>query len=149
LIDVGIEYPSEKFRKMYERMVHVIASLHRIFSKSLVSYIYSKSSGLPLRNHQVEGVRTILGWHQRGHGGIVADEMGLGKTCQAIVALAILASSSTSSFVSGDQNTSSSSTARSPRGRSIKGSSRPRILVICPLSVIDHWENEIKRFAFH
>lgn len=39
-------------------------------------------TGLPLHEHQIEGVDAILGWHAKGHGGILADEMGLGKTCQ-------------------------------------------------------------------
>jgi SNF2 family DNA or RNA helicase len=46
--------------------------------------------------------------------------MGLGKTCEAVVSLAILSSS----FPNGSL-----------------------ALIICPLSVIDHWENELKRYA--
>ncbi|KAI1713412.1 type III restriction enzyme, res subunit family protein [Ditylenchus destructor] len=64
------------------------------------------------------GIETILKWHTKKHGGILADEMGLGKTCQAVIAVAIL-----------------SSEGHAPA------------LVICPLSVIDHWENEILRFS--
>lgn len=60
----------------------------------------------------------ILNWYKRGHGGILADEMGLGKTCQAIIASAILSEDI---------------------------GSKMRVLVICPLSVIDHWEYEVKR----
>ncbi|KAH7727594.1 chromodomain-helicase-DNA-binding protein 1-like protein [Aphelenchoides avenae] len=74
--------------------------------------------GLPLHDHQLEGVETILSWYAKGHGGILADEMGLGKTSQAVVALTILAS----------------------QGR-VPG------LIICPLSVLDHWENELIRFS--
>uniref|UniRef100_A0A915CPA8 Uncharacterized protein n=1 Tax=Ditylenchus dipsaci TaxID=166011 RepID=A0A915CPA8_9BILA len=77
-----------------------------------------KNIGLHLREHQIEGVETILTWYEQNHGGILADEMGLGKTCQSIIALAMLASA-----------------GKSPA------------LVICPLSVIDHWENEIARFS--
>ncbi|KAL3070820.1 hypothetical protein niasHT_037796 [Heterodera trifolii] len=77
-------------------------------------------NGLKLRKHQIEGIKTLLSWHKEGHGGILADEMGLGKTCQAIVVGAILA----------DQI-----------------GKRMRMLVICPLSVISHWETEVSRFS--
>uniref|UniRef100_A0A914DG96 SNF2 N-terminal domain-containing protein n=1 Tax=Acrobeloides nanus TaxID=290746 RepID=A0A914DG96_9BILA len=73
-----------------------------------------KSSGLILRTHQVDGIQALLNWQRHGHGGILADEMGLGKTCQGIIALTILSSQG-------------------------KGPS----IVICPLSVLEHWENEL------
>lgn len=75
--------------------------------------------GLTLREHQIEGIRQILDWHRKGHGGIVADEMGLGKTCQTICALILLK----------------------------KNINKPKFVVICPLSVLDHWESECSRFA--
>uniref|UniRef100_F1KTD2 Chromodomain-helicase-DNA-binding protein 1-like protein n=1 Tax=Ascaris suum TaxID=6253 RepID=F1KTD2_ASCSU len=78
-----------------------------------------KEAGLSLRPHQVSGVETVLSWRAEGHGGIIADEMGLGKTCEAISVLWILAKTE---------------------------KLRPH-LIICPLSVVDHWEKELKRFG--
>uniref|UniRef100_A0A0N5AHB5 Chromodomain-helicase-DNA-binding protein 1-like n=1 Tax=Syphacia muris TaxID=451379 RepID=A0A0N5AHB5_9BILA len=75
--------------------------------------------GLSLQPHQISGVKCLLNWYKLKHGGIVADDMGLGKTCQTIAALNIL-----KNFFVGI-----------------------RSLIIVPLSVIDHWEAEIKRFG--
>uniref|UniRef100_A0A914H0U2 Uncharacterized protein n=1 Tax=Globodera rostochiensis TaxID=31243 RepID=A0A914H0U2_GLORO len=78
------------------------------------------AKGIRLRTHQREGITKLLQWHDEGHGGILADEMGLGKTCQAILTAAILAD---------------------------RFGKEMRMLVICPLSVIDHWEKEVSRFG--
>uniref|UniRef100_A0AC34G244 Helicase ATP-binding domain-containing protein n=1 Tax=Panagrolaimus sp. ES5 TaxID=591445 RepID=A0AC34G244_9BILA len=78
-----------------------------------------KNSGLTLREHQIDGIETILKWINDNHGGILADEMGLGKTCQAVIALALFA----------------------------KSLPNAKFLIICPLSVIEHWENELTRFG--
>uniref|UniRef100_A0A915BSU6 Chromodomain-helicase-DNA-binding protein 1-like protein n=1 Tax=Parascaris univalens TaxID=6257 RepID=A0A915BSU6_PARUN len=78
-----------------------------------------KETGLSLRRHQISGVETILSWRTERHGGIIADEMGLGKTCEAISAVWILTKAE---------------------------KLRPH-LIICPLSVVDHWEKELKRFG--
>ena len=74
--------------------------------------------GLTLHKHQIDGIQTILRWYDNGHGGILADEMGLGKTCQTICALVLLK----------------------------KRLQDPKFVVICPLSVIEHWKNEVSRF---
>ncbi|VDN28567.1 unnamed protein product [Gongylonema pulchrum] len=84
-----------------------------------VKELRHSACGLSLREHQIDGLKTILHWFQDKHGGIVADEMGLGKTCQAVAAIACLLS-------------------RDRAGRH---------LVICPLSVIEHWQNELQRFG--
>lgn len=76
-------------------------------------------SGLALRPHQISGIEKVLLWHSAKHGGIVADEMGLGKTCQIVAVINILSKSNKST----------------------------RNLVISPLSVIEHWETELKRFG--
>lgn len=73
--------------------------------------------GLHLQPHQVTGVNMILSWYCNSHGGIIADEMGLGKTCQVIAALHVL----------------------------ISRNEEARNLIIVPLSVVDHWETELKR----
>lgn len=74
---------------------------------------------LTLLKHQIEGIKIIVEWYHKGHGGILADEMGLGKTCQAIISIILLMSE----------------TKKFP------------CLIICPLSVLDHWLNEISRFS--
>ncbi|VIO95901.1 Helicase conserved C-terminal domain containing protein [Brugia malayi] len=75
--------------------------------------------GLNLHEHQILGVKHILQWYNEGHGGIIADEMGLGKTCQAVSAIVCLLN---------DNRTG-------------------RHMVICPLSVLQHWQNELFRFG--
>lgn len=75
-------------------------------------------TGGRLREHQLVGLKTILRWYNDKHGGIVADEMGLGKTCQAIGTIVCL----------------------------LNLNSSGRHLVICPLSVMEHWQNELSRF---
>jgi SNF2 family DNA or RNA helicase len=73
-----------------------------------------------LRDYQLHGVSTLLGWYQRGVGGILADEMGLGKTIQTIAFLGCL--------------------------KADLGLSGPH-LVIVPLPVLQNWANELIRFA--
>ncbi|KAE9556203.1 hypothetical protein FO519_000542 [Halicephalobus sp. NKZ332] len=78
-----------------------------------------RDAGLTLHEHQIEGIQQILKWHNEDHGGILADEMGLGKTCQTICSLVLLK----------------------------KKFRKPKFVVLCPLSVLDHWENECSRFG--
>ncbi|VDM08950.1 unnamed protein product [Wuchereria bancrofti] len=72
-----------------------------------------------LYEHQILGVKHILQWYNEGHGGIIADEMGLGKTCQAVSAIVCL----------------------------LNDNKTGRHMVICPLSVLQHWQNELFRFG--
>uniref|UniRef100_A0A915PGC4 Uncharacterized protein n=1 Tax=Setaria digitata TaxID=48799 RepID=A0A915PGC4_9BILA len=72
-----------------------------------------------LREHQIIGVKQILQWHDKKHGGIVSDEMGLGKTCQAIGAIVCL----------------------------LRSNNAGRHLIVCPLSVLRHWQDELLRFG--
>ena len=48
-----------------------------------VQTVFSKA-GIPLKPHQVDGVRWMLGQERQGVGGILADDPGLGKTFQAV-----------------------------------------------------------------
>uniref|UniRef100_A0A0R3RLH1 Helicase n=1 Tax=Elaeophora elaphi TaxID=1147741 RepID=A0A0R3RLH1_9BILA len=75
--------------------------------------------GLSLHEHQIVGLKHILQWHSEKHGGIIADEMGLGKTCQAVGAIVCL----------------------------LNDNKAGRHMVICPLSVLQHWQNELFRFG--
>ncbi|KAK5964448.1 Chromodomain helicase DNA binding protein 1 like [Trichostrongylus colubriformis] len=77
-----------------------------------------EKQGLSLREYQREGVIEMDSWYRAGHGGINGDEMGLGKTCQAIVQMLRL-----------------------------KEDGKGPFLVVCPLSVCDHWMSEVARFS--
>nr|XP_006819816.1 PREDICTED: chromodomain-helicase-DNA-binding protein 1-like [Saccoglossus kowalevskii] len=77
-------------------------------------------TGITLRPYQLEGVNWLIQrWH-RNHGCILGDEMGLGKTCQTISFLTYL-------YGSGDL--------------------KDPYLILCPLSVIPNWKNELERFS--
>jgi superfamily II DNA or RNA helicase len=72
-----------------------------------------------LRPYQKDGFRWLKFLDEYGWGGILADDMGLGKTVQALT------------FVQSLLN------------------ERPdaKVMIICPMSLIYNWENEIKKFA--
>lgn len=76
------------------------------------------SEGITLRPYQRAGIHW-LGWLTRRHlHGILADDMGLGKTAQTIATMRLMYEST--------MNTAHS-------------------LVICPKSVVGHWQREIRR----
>ncbi|XP_077976946.1 chromodomain-helicase-DNA-binding protein 1-like [Glandiceps talaboti] len=77
-------------------------------------------TGITLRPYQLDGVNWLIQRYHRNHGCILGDEMGLGKTCQTISFLTYLHGS-----------------------RSSKG----HYLILCPLSVIPNWRNELQRFS--
>ncbi|XP_062975057.1 chromodomain-helicase-DNA-binding protein 1-like [Elgaria multicarinata webbii] len=76
-------------------------------------------TGIHLRPYQMEGVNWLTHSYGTWHGCILGDEMGLGKTCQTISLLVVL---------SGKLN-------------------RRPFLILCPLSVLNNWEEELKRFS--
>ncbi|KAI0072353.1 hypothetical protein K474DRAFT_1667957 [Panus rudis PR-1116 ss-1] len=75
-------------------------------------------TGAKLKDYQLEGVAWMTGLFQNGISGILADEMGLGKTLQTIAFHAWLRERSTAPF-----------------------------MVVCPLSVLNNWAEEFKKFA--
>lgn len=98
-------------------------------SRKLIEELKSFDSALPLeltglksdlRAYQELGVRWLWFLYMHGLSGILCDEMGLGKTHQA---MALLAAAS--------------------------NVSRKKYLVVCPTSVIYHWEGLLKRFLPH
>lgn len=72
-----------------------------------------------LRSYQEVGVRWLWFMYLHGLSGLLCDEMGLGKTHQAM------------GLIAAAQN---------------MGKERKKILVVCPTSVIYHWEELLKNF---
>ncbi|XP_069722992.1 chromodomain-helicase-DNA-binding protein 1-like [Phaenicophaeus curvirostris] len=77
-------------------------------------------TGIKLRPYQVEGVKWLVQCYKVQHGCILGDEMGLGKTCQTISLLLYLTK---------------------------KITNNERFLILCPLSVLSNWKEELERFA--
>uniref|UniRef100_A0A803V8H5 Chromodomain-helicase-DNA-binding protein 1-like n=1 Tax=Ficedula albicollis TaxID=59894 RepID=A0A803V8H5_FICAL len=75
---------------------------------------------IKLRPYQLEGINWLVQCYEVQHGCILADEMGLGKTCQTISLLLYLTK---------------------------KISSKERFLILCPLSVLSNWKEELERFG--
>ncbi|XP_014520987.1 protein CHROMATIN REMODELING 19 [Vigna radiata var. radiata] len=74
-----------------------------------------------LKPYQLVGVNFLLLLYRKGIGGaILADEMGLGKTVQAITYLTLL--------------------------KRLHNDSGPH-LIVCPASVLENWERELKRWC--
>jgi|CXWL01.1.fsa_nt_gi hypothetical protein len=76
-----------------------------------------ESFGIPLFDFQRTGYAWLWFLWRHGFGGVLADDMGLGKTYQAIALMAAIAASD---------------------------SRPPRILVVCPASVLPHWEEKLQ-----
>uniref|UniRef100_A0A8B9PEG2 Chromodomain helicase DNA binding protein 1 like n=1 Tax=Apteryx owenii TaxID=8824 RepID=A0A8B9PEG2_APTOW len=77
-------------------------------------------TGINLRPYQIEGVKWLVQCFEVQYGCILGDEMGLGKTCQTISLLAYLAQ---------------------------KSMNKETFLILCPLSVLSNWKEELERFA--
>lgn len=76
-----------------------------------------------MKPYQITGLSFLVYLHENGMNGILGDEMGLGKTLQTLSLLVHL------------------------KDQSIKGSLQLPHLIICPLSVLSSWSNEIKRWT--
>nr|XP_054368627.1 chromodomain-helicase-DNA-binding protein 1-like isoform X6 [Mirounga angustirostris] len=77
-------------------------------------------TGIHLRSYQLEGVNWLAECFHGQNGCILGDEMGLGKTCQTIALFIYLA------------------------GRL---NDEGPFLILCPLSVLSNWREEMERFA--
>ncbi|ROL44491.1 Chromodomain-helicase-DNA-binding protein 1-like [Anabarilius grahami] len=77
-------------------------------------------AAIHLRSYQVDGVRWLSQCMKNQQGCILGDEMGLGKTCQTISLLAY--------------------------ARGCLKMNGP-FLVLCPLSVLENWRQELERFC--
>ena len=73
-----------------------------------------------MHNYQLEGLKWLVAQNDLGAGGILGDEMGLGKTLQVISLLGFL--------------------------KCVRGEDGPHI-VVAPLSVMNNWVMEIKRWC--
>ncbi|XP_061081834.1 chromodomain-helicase-DNA-binding protein 1-like [Conger conger] len=77
-------------------------------------------TGIQLRRYQLDGVKWLAECLETQEGCILGDEMGLGKTCQTISLLVY--------------------------SRGALGYEGP-FLILCPLSVMENWREEMERFA--
>ncbi|MBP6219334.1 MAG: DEAD/DEAH box helicase [Oligoflexales bacterium] len=81
-----------------------------------------ENTHLKLRKYQMEGYAWLWWLYKNDLHGLLADDMGLGKTHQTMALLSAIR----------DQT---------PLDK------RPLFLIICPTTVLDHWEEKIKSFA--
>ncbi|KAL3697794.1 hypothetical protein R1sor_011870 [Riccia sorocarpa] len=88
-----------------------------------------------LLEHQREGVRFLYKLYRHNHGGILGDDMGLGKTIQSIALLAA---------VLGKRDTDLMSAVTPSRQ---KGPYEKVVLIICPTSVLQNWDQEIEAWG--
>lgn len=92
----------------------------------------SPPPGLPatkisLRNYQEEGHSWLWWLYQNNIHGLLADDMGLGKTHQTMALLASIQSKY--------------------QTKKTQNAMTPKFLVICPTTVLEHWESKVIEFA--
>ncbi|RFU28519.1 hypothetical protein B7463_g7811, partial [Scytalidium lignicola] len=92
-----------------------------------------------LRDYQIDGVAFLHELFVYQKGGILGDDMGLGKTVQ-VAALLTVAFGKT-----GDER--DSKRMRKMR-RAAKDLWYPRVLIVCPGSLIQNWMNELARWGW-
>lgn len=88
-------------------------------TKKINSKINPKIKGVNLREYQIKGIQWLEFLYDLGANGILADDMGLGKTLQIISFITII-----------KEKENDFST-----------------LIICPSSIIGHWDSEIKKYS--
>jgi len=92
-----------------------------------------------LRDYQVDGVAFLHELFVYQKGGILGDDMGLGKTVQVAAFLA------TAFGKTGDERDAK----RMRKMRRAKNSPwYPKVLVICPGSLIENWKQELNRWGW-
>lgn len=91
-----------------------------------------------LRGYQIEGTMFLHGLFVYQKGGILGDDMGLGKTVQVIAFL-------TAAFgKTGDERDAK----RMRKMRRAGNSWYPRVLIVCPGTLIENWKAELKRWGW-
>ncbi|KAF8563191.1 hypothetical protein P879_11216 [Paragonimus westermani] len=98
---------------------------HTLSAKSIDTDVINQTDlencgicNVKLRNYQLHGVSWLNVCASQHRGGILCDEMGLGKTCQIIAFLAVV----------------------------LRQKPPTSILLVCPLSVLETWIKEFRRF---
>ncbi|KAF4124312.1 DNA excision repair protein ERCC-6-like 2 [Geosmithia morbida] len=91
-----------------------------------------------LRDYQVDGVKFLHRKFVYQEGGILGDDMGLGKTVQVAAFLAAAFGKT------GDERDAK----RLRRMRYHNDRWYPRVLIICPGSLIVNWQNELSRWGW-
>ncbi|THX06223.1 hypothetical protein D6D13_06735 [Aureobasidium pullulans] len=90
-----------------------------------------------LRDYQVDGAKFLHELFVFQEGGILGDDMGLGKTIQVIAFL-------TAAFgKTGDERD-----IKRMRKMRREGRWYPRVLLVCPGSLMDNWKSELDRWGF-
>lgn len=90
-----------------------------------------------LRDYQVDGVSFLHELFVYQRGGILGDDMGLGKTIQVIACL-------TAAFgKTGDERD-----AKRMRKMRRLGRYYPKVIIICPGSLMENWKNELERWGY-
>ncbi len=86
-----------------------------------------------LRPYQHIGLSWLWFLYNYGLSGILCDDMGLGKTHQTMALMAAIKQDTQTQKVSSDET---------PRSKRIK----KKFLIVCPTSVIYHWQDKLERF---
>ena len=92
-----------------------------------------------LRDYQIDGVAFLHELFVYQKGGILGDDMGLGKTIQVAAFLTVAFGKT------GDER--DSKRMRKMR-RKADNPWYPRVLIVCPSSLMENWRNELNRWGF-
>jgi superfamily II DNA or RNA helicase len=100
-----------------------------------------------LRSYQEVGVRWLWFLYLHGLSGMLCDEMGLGKTHQAMGLIAAVQNQGrTLGFSESASGTPEVKEEQDPFLKAEGEQTSGKILVVCPTSVIYHWEELLKNF---